>query len=81
MSWHPAAAWRPTGTPLVLLTLTLGCGGGSTGPTPPPPPPPPAVASVTLDQTALDLVPQIAVQLVATPRDAGGAALSGRSVT
>jgi len=74
---------------LGLLAL-LGCGGSAPTspppapppPTPPPPPPPgPAsVASVSLNQTAITLVPLQTSQLVATARDAGGNVLSGRIV-
>lgn len=39
------------------------------------------VASVEVAAPSTTLVPQQAVQLTATPRDAGGAALTGRSVT
>ena len=46
-----------------------------------PPPPPVPVASVTLSPTTLALTVGATGQLTATPRDAGGAALTGRAVT
>lgn len=68
----------------LLLALTA-CGGG-TSPSPAPPPPPPpappaAVATVTVEPGSASLLPGATVQLAATPKDAGGAALSGRTVT
>jgi uncharacterized protein YjdB len=66
------------------LLLAAACGGGGDGgPTQPPPvtPPPTSAATVTLDRTDLTLVPRQSATLVATPRDAGGAPLTGRSVT
>jgi hypothetical protein len=58
--------------PLVTLALTLGCGGDSSGP--------PAVATVDVS-AASDIAVGQTVQLTATPRDASGTALSGRTVT
>ena len=71
-------------TPLLLgLATLIACGGGNpVSPPPPPPPPPPApVASVSLTLNAATLVPQQTLQLVATPKDAAGTALSGRTIT
>lgn len=71
---------------LPALLLLAACGGGETGPTPPPPPPPPPpgpapVASIALDQSDVGLVPQFTVQLTATPKDANGTTLTGRTIT
>ncbi|MEZ4457426.1 MAG: Ig-like domain-containing protein [Gemmatimonadales bacterium] len=67
-----------------LLTLAA-CGGGGTTtspPPPPPPPPPPApVASVVVAPAAATLVPTQTQALTATPRDASGNTLAGRTVT
>ena len=71
-------------TVAALAMVVAGCGGSGpvSPPAPPPPPPPPApVASVGLNQTAATLVPQQTLQLTATPRDAAGNTLSGRTVT
>ena len=57
--------------PLVTLALTIGCGGDSSGP--------PAVATVDVS-IASDLVVGQTTQLIATPRDASGNPLSGRTV-
>lgn len=66
--------------PLVLAVVA--CGGGGTDPVPPPPPPPPTpVANVTVDPGTAVLAPQQTQQLTATPRDAQGNPLSGRTVT
>ncbi len=69
---------------VLLVSGSLGCGGSTSSPNPPPPPPPPppaAVATVTLSRDTASLVPQQTVTLTATPRDAAGNALSGRSVS
>jgi uncharacterized protein YjdB len=57
--------------PLVTLALTIGCGGDSSGP--------PAVATVDVS-IASDLVVGQTTQLIATPRDASGNSLTGRTV-
>lgn len=80
--------WRHSWLVLVLA-IGVACGGGDptqpappAPPPPPPPPPPPApVASVVLSETAPVMVPQGTLQLTATPRDAQGNALSGRTIT
>lgn len=77
---HRSPVWTAISPLLTLSALALGCGGGTTGPTPPPPGPAP-VASVTLDQSELGMVPQFTVQLSAIPKDASGGALTGRTVT
>src|SRR5438552_17941750 len=71
---------RPTLLLLGLATLAA-CSGGNTVSPPPPPPPPAPVATVSLTANAATLVPQQTLQLVATPKDAAGTALSGRTIT
>ena len=67
---------------LLGVVLLVSCGGGGDTVAPPPPPPPPApVASITLSPTSATLVPQQTAQLTATPKDASGNPLSGRTVT
>lgn len=67
---------------LGLLLGLAACGGGATAPTPPPPPPPPTpVASVGVDPGTATLVAPATQQLTATPRDAQGNPLTGRTVT
>lgn len=71
---------------ILVAALVLSCGGGASGPNPPPappppPPPPPApVASVTVSPNSAALVPLQGVLLTATPRDAAGNPLAGRTV-
>ncbi|MGE0441821.1 MAG: Ig-like domain-containing protein [Gemmatimonadales bacterium] len=69
---------------LVALAALAACGGGTgpvSPPPPPPPPPPPApVATVVVAPGAASMVPLETVQLTATPRDAAGTALTGRSI-
>lgn len=80
--------WRRAGLLVVLVGLAA-CGGGDptqpappAPPPPPPPPPPPApVASVVLSETAPVMVPQGTLQLTASPRDAQGNTLAGRTIT
>lgn len=67
---------------LALLALAA-CGGGDpiSPPAPPPPPPAPApVASVAVAPPSATLVPQQTTQLTATPKDASGNPLSGRTI-
>jgi uncharacterized protein YjdB len=52
-------------------------GGGGTNP----PPSPAAVASVALNPTTASIAPGASVTITATPRDASGNALSGRTVS
>lgn len=69
---------------LVIGTLAVGCGGGSdpiSPPPPPPPPPPTPVASVAVAPETLTVIPAGTRQLTATPKDAQGNALSGRTIT
>ena len=62
------------------LPLLAGCGGGGdSGGTNPPPPA--AVASVALTKTSAVLRPTETTSITATPKDASGNALSGRTVT
>lgn len=65
---------------ILSCALVVGCGGGGGG-EPAGPPPPAAVSTVSVEPTALTLLVGAAQALVATPRDAAGSALSGRSVT
>lgn len=58
------------------LLLIAGCGGGS-----PTTVTPPSVTSVSLSQSAATLSPQQTVTLVATPKDASGNTLTGRTIT
>lgn len=69
--------------PLTLFLALAACGGGgTTDPAPPPPPPPPTpVASVSVEPGTAALAPLETRQLTATPRDAQGNPLSGRTVT
>ncbi|MBX3148076.1 MAG: Ig domain-containing protein [Gemmatimonadales bacterium] len=72
---------------LVAFGLLAACSSSPTTPAPAPPPPPPpppppaAVASVAVEPGTASVVPGGTVTLTATPRDAGGAALQGRTVT
>lgn len=70
--------------PALVLTVALGtgvaaCGGGSGDVVGPPTPTP--VASVTLDRTTASIAVGGTVTLTATPRDASGNTLTGRSIT
>lgn len=66
--------------PVLAALLGTACGGSSSGPTPPPPPPA-AVASLTLSANSATVEAGQTITLVATPRDATGNALTGRTVT
>lgn len=61
----------------------MACGGSdaATGPTPPPPPPPTTVAQVDVSPGTGHVVSGDTLRLHATPKDAQGNVLSGRSVT
>jgi uncharacterized protein YjdB len=61
-----------TVAPLLVATA---CGGGTAGPNPS------AVASVSLSVAAATLVPNQPLSLTATPKDANGNPLAGRTVT
>lgn len=62
------------------LSFLAGCGGGGdSGGTNPPPPA--AVASVALTKTSAVMRPTETTSITATPKDASGNALSGRTVT
>ena len=65
---------------LGLFVFTACGGGGEASPVTQPPPPPVTVASITLDKTTASLFAGETVQLAATPKDASGAALSGRTI-
>lgn len=62
------------------LSAMAACGGsgGDGGTTPPPPP---TVNSVSLSQTSALVEPNESVTISATPRDASGNAISGKTVT
>jgi plastocyanin len=65
---------------ITALALIAGCGGSSdNGGTNPPPPA--AVASVALSKTSAVLAPNATTSITATPKDASGNVLSGRTVT
>ena len=64
--------------PLCVL-VACGGGGGDNGGTNPPPPAP--VSSVSLSKTTAVLKPTESTTITATPKDASGNALSGRTVT
>lgn len=63
-----------------LLFLAACSSPASETVTPPPPPPPAAVASVAISGGTSPLTAGATTQLAATPRDASGTALTGRSV-
>jgi alpha-tubulin suppressor-like RCC1 family protein len=73
-SRRAAAAWLGA----VLLSLAA-CDGGGGGP--PTPPEPAVVASVEVAAPGPQVAAGTSVQLIATPRDAQGAAIAGRAVT
>ena len=60
---------------------TLADTAAITIPAGPPPPPPPPVASVSVSPSSASLHPGDTVHLTATPRDSGGNALTGRTIT
>ncbi|MBL8961136.1 MAG: Ig-like domain-containing protein [Gemmatimonadetes bacterium] len=65
-----------------LLAFLAACGGGGDGAgTTPPPPAPATVATVDVSPASATLAIGATSQLSATPRDASGNALSGRTVT
>lgn len=64
---------------LGLVTACGGSGGGGNGGTNPPPPA--AVASVSLSKTAASIKPTETTTITATPKDASGNSLSGRTVS
>ena len=73
-------------TALATLLIVAGCtspAAEAVAPPPPPPPPPApaAVASVSVTGYTAPLTAGATLQLVATPRDASGAALTGHSVS
>ncbi len=68
---------RRISAPLLVSLLLAACGGdGTTSP-----PPPASVGSVTVNPPTVALDPQETSQLSATPRDANGTALSGRTIS
>lgn len=78
MTLH-SARWQLA---LATLLAVAACSGGTpTAPPPPPPPPPTPVANVLVQPEAVTLAPGQTTTLSATPRDAGGIPLSGRTIT
>ena len=65
---------------LLGLTLLAACSSSPSGNTPPPPPPA-AVATVTLNVSNGQVAEGGTIALVATPREAGGAAITGKTVS
>jgi alpha-tubulin suppressor-like RCC1 family protein len=76
----PNARRYAAGACALAITLLWGCANDATPPTEPPPPPPPAVATVVISPAAPQLIVGTTATLAATPRDAGGTALT-RTVT
>jgi plastocyanin len=62
------------------LAVLAGCGGGGDGGGTNPPPPGP-VASVSLSKTSATIKPSETTVITATPKDANGTSLSGRTVS
>ena len=63
---------------LVVSTLLVQCGGGGDSAAPPPPK---VVATLELTPTTLNLAPGQSSTLVATPREATGAAITGKTIS
>lgn len=63
---------------LVVSTLLVQCGGGGDSAAPPPPK---VVATLELAPTTLNLAPGQSSTLVATPREATGAAITGKTIS
>ncbi|MFN8575031.1 MAG: Ig-like domain-containing protein [Gemmatimonadaceae bacterium] len=72
---------RLSGLFLIVPAFLAACGGGGDGGKSPTAPGPAAVASVDVSPGSSSLAPSGTVQLSATPKDASGNALSGRTVT
>lgn len=74
--------WQSVGRFIVLLALVAACGGGGddNGGTNPPPPSS-TVASVDVSPATASLMVPETIQLTATPKDASGNAMAGKSVT
>lgn len=68
-------------TALATLLIIAGCTSPAAETVTPPPPAPPAVASVSVTGNTSLMTAGSTVQLVATPRDASGTALTGHSVS
>lgn len=66
-------------TSAIGVVAVMACGGSGSGGTNPPPPP--TVTSVSLSRTSALVEPNETVSITATPRDASGNALSGKTVT
>lgn len=75
---------RPLSARLLRLfacAFLAACGGGGGDPTAPPPTPPAAVAAIRITPASPSLVTGATVQLTATPLDAAGTTLTGRTVS
>lgn len=66
---------------VVGTVAACGGGGGDSGGTTNPPPPPATVSFVSLTRTSILLKPSETTIITATPKDAGGNALSGHAVS
>ena len=63
------------------LAIVAACSSGSDSVVEPPPPPPPKpIASIAVTPTTADVLVGRTTQLTATPKDANGAALTGRTL-
>lgn len=61
----------PTALTFLVVACSSNPGGGA----------PPTIASISLSETAATLAPGETLQLTATPRDGGGVAVSGQTIT
>lgn len=66
---------------LATITLLAACGGGGGGSTGPSPDPAVPVASLALSADSIDVPLRASSTLTATPRDAAGQPLTGRTIT
>lgn len=79
MTWTSV---RATAAALVAMAALASCSSGDSGTTPTPPTPPKvAVGSVEVSPATSALAPGDTVRLIASVKDAKGAALTGRTVT
>jgi plastocyanin len=66
--------------PMTVISLLAACGGGGGDSGGTNPPPPANVSSVALSKTTATIKPTESTSITATPKDANGNALSGRTV-